>query len=30
MGPAWISHCLDRVKGEDAMVFNELACSARA
>jgi acetolactate synthase-1/2/3 large subunit len=26
MSPAWISRCLDRVKGADAMLFNELAC----
>ncbi len=25
MGAAWISHCLDQVKG-DAMLFNELGC----
>ena len=26
MGPAWISHCIDRVKDRDAVLFNELAC----
>jgi acetolactate synthase I/II/III large subunit len=26
MTAAWISRCLDRVKGADAMVFNELGC----
>jgi acetolactate synthase-1/2/3 large subunit len=26
MGPAWISRCLDRIKGTDGMLFNELAC----
>jgi acetolactate synthase-1/2/3 large subunit len=26
MTAAWISHCLDRAKGADAMVFNELGC----
>ena len=26
MSPAWISRCVDRVKGADAMLFNELAC----
>jgi acetolactate synthase-1/2/3 large subunit len=30
MGPAWISHCLDRVKDEDAVLFNELACDPAA
>jgi acetolactate synthase-1/2/3 large subunit len=26
MGPAWVSHCIDRIKGPDGVVFNELAC----
>ncbi|HEX5795593.1 MAG TPA: thiamine pyrophosphate-dependent enzyme, partial [Geminicoccaceae bacterium] len=26
MGPAWISHCVERAKDADAMLFNELAC----
>jgi acetolactate synthase-1/2/3 large subunit len=26
MSAAWISHCLDRVKGQDGVLFNELAC----
>ena len=26
MSPAWISQCVERVKGADAMLFNELAC----
>jgi acetolactate synthase-1/2/3 large subunit len=26
MSPAWISRCVDRVKGADGMLFNELAC----
>jgi acetolactate synthase-1/2/3 large subunit len=26
MSPAWVSRCVDRVKGADAMLFNELAC----
>jgi acetolactate synthase I/II/III large subunit len=30
MSAAWISHCLDRVKGEDAVLFNELACDPAA
>jgi acetolactate synthase I/II/III large subunit len=30
MSPAWISHCLDRVKDEDAVLFNELACDPAA
>jgi acetolactate synthase-1/2/3 large subunit len=30
MGPAWISHCLDRAKDSDAVVFSELACDPAA
>ncbi len=30
MSSAWISHCLDRVKGEDALVVSELACDPAA
>jgi acetolactate synthase I/II/III large subunit len=30
MSPAWISHCLDRAKDEDAALFNELACDPAA
>jgi acetolactate synthase-1/2/3 large subunit len=30
MGPAWVSHCLDRIKGRDGVVFNELACDPAA
>jgi acetolactate synthase-1/2/3 large subunit len=30
MGPAWISHCIDRVKDPDAVLFNELACDPAA
>jgi acetolactate synthase-1/2/3 large subunit len=30
MSPAWISHCLDQVKDEDAVLFNELACDPAA
>jgi acetolactate synthase I/II/III large subunit len=26
MSPAWISQCVQRAKGPDAMLFNELAC----
>jgi len=26
MSPAWVSHCLDRVKGAESVVFNELGC----
>ncbi len=25
---AWVSHCLDRLKGDDAIVFSELGCDA--
>ena len=30
MSPAWISHCLDRAKDDDAVLFNELACDPAA
>jgi acetolactate synthase-1/2/3 large subunit len=30
MGPAWISHCIDRLKGADGVVFSELACDPAA
>jgi acetolactate synthase I/II/III large subunit len=30
MTAAWVSHCLDRVKGEDAAVFGELGCDPGA
>jgi acetolactate synthase-1/2/3 large subunit len=30
MGPAWVSHCLDRVKDDDAVVVSELACDPAA
>ena len=30
MSPAWISHCLDRAKDPDAVLFNELACDPAA
>jgi acetolactate synthase-1/2/3 large subunit len=30
MGPAWISHCIDRAKDADAVLFNELACDPAA
>jgi len=26
MSPAWVSHCLSEAKGDDAVVFSELAC----
>jgi acetolactate synthase-1/2/3 large subunit len=30
MGPAWISHCIDRAKDPGAVLFNELACDPAA
>jgi acetolactate synthase-1/2/3 large subunit len=30
MSAAWVSHCLDRIKGEDAVVFGELGCDPGA
>jgi acetolactate synthase I/II/III large subunit len=30
MGPAWVSHCIDGAKDEDAVLFNELACDPAA
>lgn len=26
MSPAWVSHCLSEAKGDDAVIFSELAC----
>jgi acetolactate synthase-1/2/3 large subunit len=30
MSAAWVSHCLDRAKGDEAVVFSELACDPSA